>query len=131
MSSTMIISQPQPVMVSQTSNEWGSGICDCFQDVPECKCLHLCGLFLLTPVQQLGDKIMCFLSDHSNVYLVQLYFDQLSFSLECIEYTHFVIITYSTKLFSCFLTIKHLNSLNYTNKSDEREIVRDHSTNTS
>ncbi|XP_018556084.1 cornifelin homolog B [Lates calcarifer] len=42
MSSTMIISQPQPVMVSQTSNEWGSGICDCFQDVPECCFAYWC-----------------------------------------------------------------------------------------
>ncbi|KAK2882220.1 cornifelin homolog B-like [Channa argus] len=35
-SSTMIVTQPQPVMVAQDSEEWGSKICDCCQDVPEC-----------------------------------------------------------------------------------------------
>lgn len=37
MSSTLVIQQPQPVLVSRESDEWGSGICDCCQDVPECK----------------------------------------------------------------------------------------------
>ncbi|KAK2828013.1 hypothetical protein Q5P01_019047 [Channa striata] len=36
MSSTMVVRQPQPVMVAQSSQEWGSGICDCCDDVPEC-----------------------------------------------------------------------------------------------
>ncbi|XP_026228851.1 cornifelin homolog B-like [Anabas testudineus] len=36
MSSTMVIRQPQPVMEVQGSKEWGSEICDCCQDVPEC-----------------------------------------------------------------------------------------------
>ncbi|XP_038564914.1 cornifelin homolog B-like [Micropterus salmoides] len=36
MSSKMVIRQPQPVMVSRESDQWGSGICDCFDDVPEC-----------------------------------------------------------------------------------------------
>ncbi|XP_034462352.1 cornifelin homolog B-like [Hippoglossus hippoglossus] len=34
--SKMVVNQPQPVMDSQESDEWGSGICDCCQDVPEC-----------------------------------------------------------------------------------------------
>lgn len=37
MSSTLVIQQPQPVLVSRESDEWGSGICDCCQDVPQCK----------------------------------------------------------------------------------------------
>ncbi|XP_075878554.1 cornifelin homolog B-like [Nelusetta ayraudi] len=36
MSSTLVIQQPQPVLVSRESDEWGSGICGCCQDVPEC-----------------------------------------------------------------------------------------------
>ncbi|XP_034407018.1 cornifelin homolog B isoform X2 [Cyclopterus lumpus] len=36
MTSKMVIRQPQPVMDAQESDEWGSEICDCFQDVPEC-----------------------------------------------------------------------------------------------
>ncbi|TMS14247.1 cornifelin homolog B [Larimichthys crocea] len=36
MSSTLVIKQPQPVMEARDSDEWGSGICDCCQDMPEC-----------------------------------------------------------------------------------------------
>ncbi|XP_051974002.1 cornifelin homolog B [Xyrauchen texanus] len=36
MSTTMVIKQPQPVMVSTESDKWGSGICDCCDNVPEC-----------------------------------------------------------------------------------------------
>ncbi|XP_068188175.1 cornifelin homolog B-like [Antennarius striatus] len=36
MSSTMVVTQPQPVMEAQDSQEWGSGICDCTQNTPEC-----------------------------------------------------------------------------------------------
>ncbi|XP_030009654.1 cornifelin homolog B-like [Sphaeramia orbicularis] len=36
MASKLLIQQPQPVMVVQDSDEWGSGICDCFEDLPEC-----------------------------------------------------------------------------------------------
>ncbi|XP_008331590.1 cornifelin homolog B [Cynoglossus semilaevis] len=36
MSNTMVIKQPEPVMVLQDSDQWGSRICDCCQDVPEC-----------------------------------------------------------------------------------------------
>lgn len=39
MSTTMIITQPQPMMVAQDSQEWSSGICDCCDDLPECKSL--------------------------------------------------------------------------------------------
>ncbi|KAI3373945.1 hypothetical protein L3Q82_022509 [Scortum barcoo] len=42
MSSTLVIDQPQPVMVVRNSNEWGSGICDCCEDVPECCCAFWC-----------------------------------------------------------------------------------------
>lgn len=45
MSSTMVVRQPQPVMVVQESQEWGSDICDCCDDVPECKCLCSCVTF--------------------------------------------------------------------------------------
>ncbi|XP_024121952.2 cornifelin homolog B [Oryzias melastigma] len=34
--SKLVISQPQPVMESRESQEWSSGVCDCFQDVPQC-----------------------------------------------------------------------------------------------
>ncbi|KAF0022725.1 hypothetical protein F2P81_024706 [Scophthalmus maximus] len=33
--SKLVIHQPQPMMDVQDSDEWGSGICDCCQDVPE------------------------------------------------------------------------------------------------
>ncbi|XP_054482478.1 cornifelin homolog B [Anoplopoma fimbria] len=36
MTSKMVIRQPQPVMDAQGSDKWGSGICDCCQDIPEC-----------------------------------------------------------------------------------------------
>ncbi|XP_034539062.1 cornifelin homolog B [Notolabrus celidotus] len=35
-SSKVVIRQPQPQMISQVSNDWHSGICDCCDDVPEC-----------------------------------------------------------------------------------------------
>ncbi|CAJ1063255.1 cornifelin homolog B [Xyrichtys novacula] len=35
-SSKVVIKQPQPTMVSQYANDWGSGICDCCDNVPEC-----------------------------------------------------------------------------------------------
>ncbi|XP_062849389.1 cornifelin homolog B-like [Trichomycterus rosablanca] len=34
--SKMVVQQPQPVMVVNTSNQWSSGICDFCEDVPEC-----------------------------------------------------------------------------------------------
>ncbi|XP_030293044.1 cornifelin homolog B [Sparus aurata] len=34
--STFVVQQPRPVMVAQNSDEWGSGICDCCEDVPQC-----------------------------------------------------------------------------------------------
>ncbi|XP_029029586.1 cornifelin-like [Betta splendens] len=36
MTTTMVVTQPQPAMISRESQEWSSGICDCTQDVPEC-----------------------------------------------------------------------------------------------
>lgn len=48
--SKMVIKQPQPVMEAQESDEWGSGICDCCDDVPECKCLYYSDRLSLTPV---------------------------------------------------------------------------------
>ncbi|KAM8899002.1 cornifelin homolog B-like [Spinachia spinachia] len=36
MASKMVVRQPQPVMITQDSDEWGSGICDCTQDMSEC-----------------------------------------------------------------------------------------------
>ncbi|TDH05311.1 hypothetical protein EPR50_G00141940 [Perca flavescens] len=39
MTSKMVIHQPQPVMVARESEEWSSGICDCCDDVPQCKCI--------------------------------------------------------------------------------------------
>ncbi|KAK5918315.1 hypothetical protein CgunFtcFv8_003089 [Champsocephalus gunnari] len=42
MTSKMVISQPQPVMDARDSDEWGSGICDCVQNVPECCCAFWC-----------------------------------------------------------------------------------------
>ncbi|XP_040907767.1 cornifelin homolog B [Toxotes jaculatrix] len=36
MSSTLVINQPQPLMEVRDSDEWGSGICDCLQDLPDC-----------------------------------------------------------------------------------------------
>ncbi|KAM9782475.1 cornifelin homolog B-like [Syngnathus typhle] len=42
MTSKMVFKQPQPVMVHQESNEWGSRICDCCEDVPMCCCGFWC-----------------------------------------------------------------------------------------
>lgn len=39
MTSKMVVRQPQPMMYTQESDEWSSGICDCCQDVPGCKSL--------------------------------------------------------------------------------------------
>ncbi|XP_041865364.1 cornifelin homolog B-like [Melanotaenia boesemani] len=36
MSNTMVITQPQPVMVSQDSDDWGTGPFDCLDDLPSC-----------------------------------------------------------------------------------------------
>ncbi|XP_029375563.1 cornifelin homolog B-like [Echeneis naucrates] len=36
MTSTVVIQQPVVVMNRQDSDQWGSGICDCFQNMPEC-----------------------------------------------------------------------------------------------
>ncbi|XP_029925588.1 cornifelin homolog B-like [Myripristis murdjan] len=36
MSSKLVIKQPEPVLEARDSDEWGSGICDCCDDVPEC-----------------------------------------------------------------------------------------------
>ncbi|XP_055064860.1 cornifelin homolog B [Misgurnus anguillicaudatus] len=36
MSNSMIVTQPQPLMISRESDKWGSGVCDCCDDVPEC-----------------------------------------------------------------------------------------------
>ncbi|KAI7806737.1 plac8 onzin related protein 5 [Triplophysa rosa] len=32
----MAIQPPKPFVMSQTSNQWSSGICDCCDNVPEC-----------------------------------------------------------------------------------------------
>ncbi|XP_035761305.1 cornifelin homolog B-like [Neolamprologus brichardi] len=42
MTSKMVVRQPQPMMYSQESNEWSSGICDCCQDVPGCQKGTMC-----------------------------------------------------------------------------------------
>ncbi|KAM4545459.1 cornifelin homolog B [Odontesthes bonariensis] len=36
MTTKMVVTQPQPVMEARDSDEWGSGICDCFEDIPQC-----------------------------------------------------------------------------------------------
>ncbi|XP_022073669.1 cornifelin homolog A-like [Acanthochromis polyacanthus] len=36
MSEKMVTNQPRPFIMNTTSNQWTSGICDCFQDVPQC-----------------------------------------------------------------------------------------------
>ncbi|XP_026129284.1 cornifelin homolog B [Carassius auratus] len=36
MSHQMVVMQPQPVPLFCDSGQWGSGICDCCDDVPEC-----------------------------------------------------------------------------------------------
>ncbi|XP_062870473.1 cornifelin homolog [Trichomycterus rosablanca] len=41
MSNKMMITQPQIIMDSQTSDEWSSGICDCYDDKAEC-CFACC-----------------------------------------------------------------------------------------
>ncbi|CAI5642680.1 cornifelin [Oreochromis niloticus] len=42
MTSKMVVQQPQPIMYTQESDEWSSGICDCCQDVPGCCCAFWC-----------------------------------------------------------------------------------------
>ncbi|XP_042368501.1 plac8 onzin related protein 4 [Plectropomus leopardus] len=36
MSGKMVMTQPRPLIMTTTSNQWTSGICDCFQDLPQC-----------------------------------------------------------------------------------------------
>lgn len=42
----MVVSQPRPFIMSSVSNQWTSGICDCFQDLPQCKYASLCSCSL-------------------------------------------------------------------------------------
>uniref|UniRef100_A0A9J7XG99 Plac8 onzin related protein 2 n=3 Tax=Cyprinus carpio TaxID=7962 RepID=A0A9J7XG99_CYPCA len=42
MSNQMVVMQPRPVMVFSDSDQWGSGICDCCDDVPECCFAYWC-----------------------------------------------------------------------------------------
>ena len=39
---SFVIQQPAPVMDSRVSDQWGSGICDCCEDVSQCKCVCVC-----------------------------------------------------------------------------------------
>lgn len=41
MSEKTIVGQPRPYIMTTGNNEWTSGICDCFQDLPQCKCVSL------------------------------------------------------------------------------------------
>ncbi|XP_077098945.1 cornifelin homolog B [Siphateles boraxobius] len=36
MSNSMVVMQPKPVMISSHSDQWGSEICDCCDNMPEC-----------------------------------------------------------------------------------------------
>ncbi|XP_068456736.1 cornifelin homolog B-like isoform X2 [Clinocottus analis] len=36
MTSKMVVRQPQPVMDVRESQDWGSGICQCTENMPEC-----------------------------------------------------------------------------------------------
>ncbi|XP_075942945.1 cornifelin homolog A-like [Anarhichas minor] len=36
MSERMVMSQPRPFIMTSVSSQWTSGICDCFQDLPQC-----------------------------------------------------------------------------------------------
>uniref|UniRef100_A0A0F8B2H9 Cornifelin n=1 Tax=Larimichthys crocea TaxID=215358 RepID=A0A0F8B2H9_LARCR len=36
MSVTTVVGQPRPYIMTTVNNEWNSGICDCFQDLPQC-----------------------------------------------------------------------------------------------
>uniref|UniRef100_A0A3B4VBP2 Plac8 onzin related protein 6 n=1 Tax=Seriola dumerili TaxID=41447 RepID=A0A3B4VBP2_SERDU len=36
MSKNMVVTQPRPYIMTTVSNQWTSGICDCFQDLPQC-----------------------------------------------------------------------------------------------
>ncbi|XP_054457720.1 cornifelin homolog A-like [Anoplopoma fimbria] len=36
MSEKMVVTQPRPFIMTNVSNQWTSGICDCFQDLPQC-----------------------------------------------------------------------------------------------
>ncbi|KAM4597519.1 cornifelin homolog [Polymixia lowei] len=38
----MVVSQPKPFIVSNFSNQWSSGICDCFEDLPQCCFAYWC-----------------------------------------------------------------------------------------
>lgn len=37
MTTKMVIKQPQPVLESRESDEWNSGVCDCWDDKAECE----------------------------------------------------------------------------------------------
>ncbi|KAK0155998.1 Cornifelin A [Merluccius polli] len=36
MTSMMVDNQPKPFIVTSSSSYWSSGICDCFEDLPQC-----------------------------------------------------------------------------------------------
>ncbi|XP_074466759.1 cornifelin homolog B-like [Sebastes fasciatus] len=55
MSSKMVVQQPQPVMDTRESDQWGSGICDWHEDVHEC-CLGFwcCPCFACVTTKEYG-----------------------------------------------------------------------------
>ncbi len=46
MSEKIVTNEPRPFIMNTVSNQWTSGICDCFHDLPQCMCtsLFLCNL---------------------------------------------------------------------------------------
>lgn len=41
MSDKRVMTQPRPFIETTVSNQWTSGICDCFHDLPQCECVYL------------------------------------------------------------------------------------------
>ncbi|XP_034033771.1 cornifelin homolog B-like isoform X2 [Thalassophryne amazonica] len=59
MSSMMIITQPQPVLYAQTSNDWSSGICDCSDDMRECCFAFWCLPCFMCQVSKRYGECLC------------------------------------------------------------------------
>ncbi|XP_028322583.1 cornifelin homolog B-like [Gouania willdenowi] len=65
MTQTLVVTQPLPVMDIQDSQEWGSGMCDCCDNVPECCFAYWCfPCFACTTSREYGEALCLPLAEY-------------------------------------------------------------------
>ncbi|XP_029956528.1 cornifelin homolog B-like [Salarias fasciatus] len=58
MTSKMVVSQPAPVMHLQNSSNWGSGVCDCTENMRDCCCgFWCCPCFACKTSERYGEPL--------------------------------------------------------------------------